>query len=827
MIRNLLLLAGWVVAFGLSINAARADTFTATYRELALSPANYETTWYSGAVTRDGKFVYGLGHSHNSYGDNSLWLYDPATNTHKNLQPSTGNKWLWDKDANNQAIPKSGRWADPTIRALTNRNNHQAFYVAGRDEFWVLAGTTFYQSSPYFGGRFSLTTNRWEYLSPPWAEKTRGDLVDFADGVVANMGGWTAANAVTATCLSADTVVLFGGMSDSTGAVRIIEPNPAGPEPYRMVTSPKPPFHFPVENARHNAACVGDTVYFVEGQRRVPNTKCCTTPDPAQAWKFHVPTRTWTRLPDGPPGGYFAQLTADTTAQALVLYGGSKGNKLWVYDLINNQWHNLTGTIPNLPRADMHTGGFIPGFGHLYKGGERYKDAYGTSEGYGASRKMMVISLTRNSAETVPPVAEAPPAEETPVVEAPPAVEEPPIVESPPPTEVGASVSAVRTELDKAKVAIGAADALLANLQPSGGEEPTATDPPATEPPPTTTPPAEEPPPTPTTPTDSAAAISWTSIPLPGTPKSPQGTMKHQRLAEGPDGRVYLLGGDWGGLDHENTGRQEVYSFDPLSPTGDWRLEAPYCGTVEHPVHWHTDEAGVVWDAKRKVFWKVAGTEYGPDGTDPTQPQYDACLAAGKSVKAKVITFDPVTKLWSVPPHVVQTRFGYAANGVMDPDKDQMVQIIDTAAKHLDLATGQWATYVLPAGPLRFNAITARIGRTLWWVNREEALESYDLDTHKLSGHGQWPFLKKDGWGMAMTFASGDKVLAVWPTAGPAEPRFAALYDPATKAWTKLDQGAGWGNGGVLHSSGKLILMGGGINGPADHNKQVWVGTIQ
>jgi len=365
------------------------------------------------------------------------------------------------------------------------------------------------------------------------------------------------------------------------------------------------------------------------------------------------------------------------------------------------------------------------------------------------------------------------------------------------------------------------------HLQPSGGEEPTATDPPATEPPPTTTPPAEEPPPTPTTPTDSAAAISWTSIPLPGTPKSPQGTMKHQRLAEGPDGRVYLLGGDWGGLDHENTGRQEVYSFDPLSPTGDWRLEAPYCGTVEHPVHWHTDEAGVVWDAKRKVFWKVAGTEYGPGGTDPTQPQYDACLAAGKSVKAKVITFDPVTKLWSVPPHVVQTRFGYAANGVMDPDKDQMVQIIDTAAKHLDLATGQWATYALPAGPLRFNAITARIGRTLWWVNREEALESYDLDTHKLSGHGQWPFPKQDGWGMAMTFASGDKVLAVWPTAGPAEPRFAALYEPATKAWTKLDQGAGWGNGGVLHSSGKLILMGGGINGPADHNKQVWVGTIQ
>ena len=79
---------------------------------------------------------------------------------------------------------------------------------------------------------------------------------------------------------------------------------------------------------------------------------------------------------------------------------------------------------------------------------------------------------------------------------------------------------------------------------------------------------------------------------------------------------------------------------------------------------------------------------------------------------------------------------------------------------------------------------------------------------------------------MAMTFARGDKVLAVWPTAGPAEPRFAALYDPAKRQWATVDQGDGWGNGGLMHSSGRLILMGGGINGPQDHNKFVWVGEM-
>ena len=50
-------------------------------------------------------------------------------------------------------------------------------------------------------------------------------------------------------------------------------------------------------------------------------------------------------------------------------------------------------------------------------------------------------------------------------------------------------------------------------------------------------------------------------------------------------------------------------------------------------------------------------------------------------------------------------------------------------------------------------------------------------------------------------------------------------YDPATQQWTTIAQGDGWGNTGMLHSSGKLILMGGGINGPEDVNKQVWVGT--
>ncbi|MGE0367308.1 MAG: hypothetical protein AB7Q00_16415, partial [Phycisphaerales bacterium] len=89
-----------------------------------------------------------------------------------------------------------------------------------------------------------------------------------------------------------------------------------------------------------------------------------------------------------------------------------------------------------------------------------------------------------------------------------------------------------------------------------------------------------------------------------------------------------------------------------------------------------------------------------------------------------------------------------------------------------------------------------------------------------------WP-VPAEGWEMQMVFPAGDKLLVIRPTSSPQTPRHAALFDPATATWTKIDQGEGWGNSGVLLSDGRLVLMGGGINGPADHNKQVWVGTIQ
>lgn len=795
MIRNLSLL--WVLA--LSIGGVNATDFTATYTRLADSPLGVATTWYSGAVTNDGKFVYGMGHSHSTINNNSLWSYDPVTNTHNNLFPNTGNKWKWVNDpVTGKPVSQSGYWdkldpvADktlytyfggPDIFGLNNRNNHQAFYLPARNEFWIAAGANWDHGGNLWGGRFNLSTSRYNNVSKSPTE--------FFAGTIAGTPGWVAANAATAVCKDLNTVVMFGGMGNKTGSVRLIEPNPTGTEPYKWNAAPAPPIFeggtHSVENVRHMAVCVGDTVYFGSGQEGWPNG-VIKTPVPGQFWKFHVPTRKWARLTDGPPGGYFPTLTHDSDNQVLLYYGGGTGkgsDALWVYDLADSTWHDLTGTT-TAPKVDHHSGGFVPGFGHVFKGGRQFT-ATGVQMDYGVSRYMHRIVLTGGQ-PAPPPVVTQPP----------------PVVTQPPPTTDPAPAPAPAPAPTLPQCPVGCVPVVSQPAPP----------PVVTQPPPVVTQPPVEPPPV-VVPT---AGFTWTKIPLPGSPNSPQGSMKHQRLAEGPNGRVYLLAGDWGGGDYFNTGRQEVYSFDPNSLTGDWKLEAPYCGTVTSPVHWHTDEAGVAWDEKRKVFWKLAGIPYGTD---------DACFLAGKSVKAKVIQFDPATKLWTVPPHVEQKSFGYVTNGVLDPVKDEMIQIVDKAAFHLNLETGKWTSYPLPGDVKRFTALTTRIGRVVWFGNQKQFIESYNLDTHTLTNHGNPPWPTTFSYITFMTAGVGERLLVIKATSGPTQEKHAALYDPATRKWTVLDQGEAFGNTMMMTSDGRLILMGGGINGPADHNKQVWVGTPQ
>jgi hypothetical protein len=95
---------------------------------------------------------------------------------------------------------------------------------------------------------------------------------------------------------------------------------------------------------------------------------------------------------------------------------------------------------------------------------------------------------------------------------------------------------------------------------------------------------------------------------------------KHIRMAICPlNGRVYILGGDYkGGLGQYQSGRWEMWSFDPATPN-DWLLEYPYFGPEGEVQPAGPDEATFAWDPVRKMFLSCGGIY---DGTLLPRPGF-------------------------------------------------------------------------------------------------------------------------------------------------------------------------------------------------------------
>ena len=100
---------------------------------------------------------------------------------------------------------------------------------------------------------------------------------------------------------------------------------------------------------------------------------------------------------------------------------------------------------------------------------------------------------------------------------------------------------------------------------------------------------------------------TWIARKLPALGKGPAATgAKHIRLAHnGENGRIYFCGGDYGGLKHNQSGRNELWSYSIAG--GDWKLEYPYTGPAGDVQPSHPDETGWTYDSRRKVFWMVPG----------------------------------------------------------------------------------------------------------------------------------------------------------------------------------------------------------------------------
>lgn len=142
----------------------------------------------------------------------------------------------------------------------------------------------------------------------------------------------------------------------------------------------------------------------------------------------------------------------------------------------------------------------------------------------------------------------------------------------------------------------------------------------------------------------------------PDAPPWGQG-MKHVTGAFCPDdGRIYFVGGDYGGKSWPNSYRQETWSLDlaqrlanPVNANAGWRLEYPYegfGGTSVQPKH--PDYVGWQWDPLIKKFWMIPGvmenTSTNPPGETPVS------VSDPNFIHNEVMLFDPFAPMaqrWS------------------------------------------------------------------------------------------------------------------------------------------------------------------------------------
>jgi hypothetical protein len=292
-------------------------------------------------ATSINKEIVFFGNSHNPVGSNSIRVFDPVSNTWEYLWPN-----------------------DPANGGLQNRDNYASLYVPRLDELWVWGGSGL-ENYPGGGalrsGRFSISQKRWLATSTT-------DAGAFS-AVVSSFGGFLP-DLATAWSDVADMGIMFGGSQEGnpTDRMWIIEPNPAGPQAYKMseiVGGTKPP---PRTQVMNNLVAAGPDFYLYGGAGNDPATG--QPINRTDLWKFSSSMRSWSRLPDAPGGGYQSSLTYDSARDALVSW---VNDRIYVFDLASQKWSDQTPA--GLPCIFNQIGVYAPTAGvHLFEGGNKCSD---------------------------------------------------------------------------------------------------------------------------------------------------------------------------------------------------------------------------------------------------------------------------------------------------------------------------------------------------------------------------------------------------------------------------------------------------------------------
>ena len=266
---------------------------------------------------------------------------------------------------------------------------------------------------------------------------------------------------------------------------------------------------------------------------------------------------------------------------------------------------------------------------------------------------------------------------------------------------------------------------------------------------------------------------------------------KHGRVISNPvDGKLYLFSGDGGGERKYsvNSGRQEMATYDIRTDT--WEKIQAYCRKDRGLQPMGPDEVGFAFDTKRNVFWHNPGFGH----------YHGKACRDGKPVRMKVLSYDPVTRLWkdenrTTLKQAFRETLGNHRFAVYDPVKDALIGLRGRHAYVYTIADDEWNRISI-SSKIRGDEYLALDleGRHIYVVeNRNRGhLYRYDIDDEDLDDLGPLPASATRYKESQAHWDSVNKVL-LWPfwtqeesPQNDNEILMLYVYHPDTEQWEEI-----------------------------------------
>lgn len=307
-----------------------------------------------------------MGHNHVPDSDNSVRVYNPNTD-----------RWTyWQHDLSDKLTRDewfAGRSTSPP--AASGRNNYIGFYLPWEGQggqLWIAAPGGSLAGNH---GIYDIAEKRWIHLVPNGQKPQFAPITYTNETAYELVEGWNYADVV---CEDLRTLVRYGGKNE--GVLVVVRPDEERRGHYLATGyTHQPPGQR--SDIRNSAICVDGNVYIFGG------TKLWKGEALTEVWKLDVESLEWEQTPPTPePIPALATVTYDPNRHSAVIVFGDGTSRVGLYNLRTGEYDDLTDVL-KLPAANNVTGAYLPGTGHLYRGG-----VWGNA-GWESARQVWCISV--------------------------------------------------------------------------------------------------------------------------------------------------------------------------------------------------------------------------------------------------------------------------------------------------------------------------------------------------------------------------------------------------------------------------------------------------